>query len=214
MSKPSLLYVYDALCGWCYGFSSTITHFYQAHKEQLNFEVVSGGMVVGEREGPIGQVAGYISQAYKDVEVRTGVTFGQGFLQGILKPGTAMFTSVPPAISMSVFKTMQPSQQLPFATALQKAIYFDGIAPNDVEAYGPVAAQFGLDAADFTALMQEPSFAQKARQDFAFAQQLQVNGFPTVFLVVGKQAYMLARGYVPLEVLEQNFAQAMAKVGA
>ena len=102
--KIKLIYVYDALCGWCYGFSPVIDQFAKKYKNDLTFEVISGGMVTGGRIGSIGEVAGYISWAYKDVENATGIKFGNNFLNKTLKDGKAIFTSIPPAIAMSVFK--------------------------------------------------------------------------------------------------------------
>lgn len=56
-----LIYVYDALCGWCYGFSPIIKQFYKKHKNHFDsIQVVSGGMIRGERIGAIGEVAPYI----------------------------------------------------------------------------------------------------------------------------------------------------------
>ena len=88
--------------------------------EQAHFAVISGGMITGPRIGPIGEVAGYIQQAYKDVEQATGVKFGEKFLTETLAQGTAIFTSIPPAIALSVFKTHLPEQAVAFAGTLQK----------------------------------------------------------------------------------------------
>ncbi|MEQ8705412.1 MAG: DsbA family protein [Phaeodactylibacter sp.] len=200
-----LVYVYDALCGWCYGFSPVITEFHNNHKEELEVEVISGGMITGGRIGPIGEVAGYISQAYKDVERATGVTFGKGFLEGVLQEGSAIFTSIPPAVALAVFKQHQPEQAILFAARLQKAIYYDGIKPVDYEAYGPLAAEFGLDSDAFVAEMKRTENLQYAREEFQRASELGVTGFPSVFLEHEGQLFVLARGYVPLSRLEDAY---------
>ncbi|MCR9055023.1 MAG: DsbA family protein [bacterium] len=204
-----LIYVYDALCGWCYGFSPVITEFHQNHEEELDFEVLSGGMITGSRIGPIGEVAGYISKAYKDVERATGVTFGQSFLEDILEEGSAVFTSIPPAIALTVFKQHQPGQAVAFAARLQKAIYYDGIEPVDYEAYGELAAEFGLEPSSFVAEMKQNENLQRAREEFRRASGFGVTGFPTVLLQHNGQTTVLARGYMPLPRLEAAYQQAM-----
>jgi putative protein-disulfide isomerase len=204
-----LIYVYDALCGWCYGFSPVITAFHKNHREELDFEVLSGGMITGGRIGPIGEVAGYISQAYKDVERATGVTFGQNFLKDILEEGSAIFTSIPPAVALTVFKQHQPRQAVAFAARLQKAIYYDGIAPTDYEAYGQLAAEFGLDASSFVTEMKSNENLQLTREEFQRASGFGVTGFPTVLLQQNGRIVVLARGYVPLSRLEAAYQQAM-----
>ncbi|NJL75411.1 MAG: hypothetical protein HC892_10655 [Saprospiraceae bacterium] len=90
-NRMKIIYVYDALCGWCYGFSPTMQEFHNKYQSELDFEVISGGMVTKDRIGPIGEVASYISWAYKEVERTTGVQFGTSFLQGVLKDGKAIF---------------------------------------------------------------------------------------------------------------------------
>ncbi|WP_420457690.1 DsbA family protein [Neolewinella sp.] len=200
-----LYYCYDALCGWCYGFSPVITEFARRHGE-VPVQVVSGGMITGERIGPIGEVAGYIKQAYKVVEDRCGVEFGQAFLRDILEEGSAVFTSVPAAVAMAVFQEQLPERALEYAAVLQRAIYYDGIEPLDHAAYADRAAALGADREDFLTKMDDPAYLEKAEADFALSQSFGVTGFPTlVYESVSGELYALARGYLPLQNLEANW---------
>ncbi len=211
--RMKIIYVYDALCGWCYGFSPVMEEFAARYGEDVDFEVISGGMIRGSRIGPIGEVAAYIAEAYKDVERGTGIVFGEAFLNDILKDGKAIFTSIPPAIALSVFKTQKPAQSLAFASRLHKAIYFDGIKPDDMEAYGKLAAEFGLDAEKFVAMMADETFLRLAEEDFQRSAGLGVNGFPTVFLTDGKETVILSRGYTNFQNLETRFLNARQTLG-
>jgi len=201
-----IIYAYDALCGWCYGFSPVIEAFYQKHREEVDFDVLSGGMVIGERIGPIGKVAPYIRHAYRDVEQATGIKFGEAFLKGVLKDGQTIFTSVPPAIALSVFKSHRAEGAILFAAALQKAIYYDGLVPEDTATYSQLAEEFGIDGKTFTQQMTEDKFLSEAQKEFYRTQQLGVQGFPTVFAEVEDSYYPLTRGYAPLNELEKRFA--------
>lgn len=205
-----IYYVYDVLCGWCYGFSPVIQKFAAEHQDELTFEVISGGMVTGDRIGPIGEVAGYIGEAYKDVERATGVEFGEDFLGGTLADGTAIFTSVPPALAMRVFKHMQPQRALDFAARMQKAIYYDGMAPKDKQGYGQLASEFGLDPQSFVLQMDDATTLMTAQAEFKLTQQWGINGFPTLLLEYGKDESIgiLSRGYLPYEQLEQTYQRA------
>ena len=197
INGPTIVYVYDALCGWCYGFSPVIQRIYEEYQDRFAFEVISGGMITGERIGPIGEVAPYIAWAYKEVEEKCGVKFGEAFLKDILEEGSAVFTSIPPGIAMAVFKTYRPEQAVAFAAALQRAIYADGIVPTDLAAYGPYAAAFGIDETEFVEKMKEVRFRAAAEKEFQTATQIGVSGFPTAFFYDGKQWHLLARGYAP-----------------
>ncbi len=200
-----LIYVYDALCGWCFGFSPVIEKFVAAYKNEFEVEVISGGMITGERIGPIGEVAGYISWAYKNVEDATGVKFGTDFLDKTLKTGTAIFTSIPASIALSIVKSKIPELSLEFSSALQKAIYFDGIEPINNEEYAKIAEKFGLNQAEFLLNMNDNQYQILAEIDFKNSQELQVSGFPTVFLDFENQYYKIAAGFTSFENLENNY---------
>jgi len=43
MEKVKLIYYFDALCGWCFGFSPVISQLEKEFEDRLNFEVISGG---------------------------------------------------------------------------------------------------------------------------------------------------------------------------
>lgn len=210
MEKLKLIYVYDALCGWCFGFSPIMSAFAEKHEADIEVQVVSGGMIRGERIGPIGEVAAYIKDAYKTVEDSTGVKFGKPFLEDVLEEGSTIFTSIPASVALSVFKTIKPEESLAYAADLQKAIYVDGITPEDFEAYATRAAKYGIDPAKFVEMMQQDTFIAMTEEDFALAQQMGVNGFPTIILHNGEKAVMMARGYLPMERLESNYSQAKA----
>ena len=62
--KPTLIYCYDAYCGWCYGFSKVINTIAKEYPKKLYFEVLSGGMILPEKPVPIDNTAHYIQQAY------------------------------------------------------------------------------------------------------------------------------------------------------
>lgn len=207
--KAKLIYVYDPLCGWCYGFSTVIKQFTTEFAHDFDVEVISGGMITGDRIGPIGEVAGYISWAYKDVEKATGVKFGENFLQGTLKTGKAIFTSIPPSVALSVFKTYKPKEALAFATRLQKAIYYDGIEPENLAAYGEIAKEFGINPLDFVSKMKEDKYLETTKQEFSMASVMGVDGFPTVFIEKNGKRMVLTRGYVNYSVLKRSYQESI-----
>lgn len=208
--RPLLLYVFDPLCGWCYGFHPVIEQLQEKYQDQFAFQVISGGMVRGERIGPIGEVAGYISEAYKVVEEKTGVTFGEGFLRNVLAPGTTIFDSEPPARALAVLKQHAPDQQVALSSAVQKAIYYDGMEPVKPESYAGIASEFGLDPALLAEQMNTEAAQRAAEAEFDLSNQLGVQGFPTVFLFTQTHRFLLARGYLPFAQMEDTIGQALA----
>lgn len=207
-SNTEILYFYDALCGWCYGFSPVIRQMEEKYGSTIRFRVFSGGMMMGDRMGPINEVAPYIKNgAYRDVEKRTGIRFGEKFLNEVLEPGTAVLSSLEPAIALAVFKSFESGKDIAYASALQKAIYYDGVKPTDLEAFIPYAAELGIDEKEFRIRLNDPAYHDRAYDDFRTCQRFGIQGFPTTVLLHEDKYYLLGHGYTDLETLEQRMEE-------
>jgi putative protein-disulfide isomerase len=207
MQLPSLLYIYDPLCGWCYGFSPVLKKLYESLQDKLHFEVYSGGMMLGDRAGSINDVAPYIKTAYKTVEQRTGVVFGEPFLKDMLEPGTAMLNSEKPCIALTVFKSYLPDRAVEFAHILQDALYQDGKDLTQDTIYPELVVPLGIDPLEFVEKLNSTDFRRKTYEEFKIVSEIGVTGFPTVLLLTEKQNYLLSRGYTDYEPLYQTITQ-------
>lgn len=209
MAKPTLLYVYDALCGWCYGFSPVIRQLYERYGDQIDFTVLSGGMITGNRIGPLSQMRAYIQGAYKTVEERTGIRFGDGYLNGLLLKDDYISDSTRPGAAMTLFKAILPDRAIQFAADLQRAHHFDGMDLNVDANYGPLVESYGIDPEEFVAHIGDEAILQQTEQEFGLVASYGINGFPSVIVGNGDQLYLVARGYLPYEALEANVLRAI-----
>lgn len=212
---PTIYYCYDAYCGWCYGFSPVIKKLWEDYKDRLVFDVLSGGMVLGNPPAHIGVMAGYIAGAYKTVESTAGVSFGPDYLWHIFNPDKSDWhpSSLKPAIALSVMKDLQPQMAVPFAADLQHSLYFEGRDLCDDEAYRHLVDKYQLDTIEFYTLLKSPAYEEKANYDFALCKQLQVSGFPTLFLQTSERKfYLLARGYTPFDDVKSRLDQVLAEL--
>lgn len=206
-----LYYFYDALCGWCFGFSPVITQVRENFQTKLDFEIISGGLALGERAGPIGLVAPYIKAgAYKEVERRCGVSFGKAFVEGPLEEGTMILNSLPPAIALSIVKQHHPDKAFEFGSLLHEAIYVEGVHPEDIEGYAPYAERIGMDSATFIAYLSDPKFEALAKQDFELTQRMGIGGFPSLVGIKNDSAYVISRGYESFPAIEAKLHSFLA----
>src|SRR4051794_16604761 len=115
--KLVLIYCYDAYCGWCYGFSPIIKRFSEEYRDHFFFEVLSGGMILPSQPVHVRETAKYVSKAYKTVEERTGIKFGEDYLWHMFHPEESDWypNSEKPAIAMCIFKEYYPELQIQFA---------------------------------------------------------------------------------------------------
>ena len=213
--NPTLIYCYDAYCGWCYGFSEVMKKIHSEYKSKLEFEVLSGGMVLPEEPVSIGATAKYIEEAYKRVEEITGAKFGEDYLWHIKHPGQSDWfpNSEKPAIALCIFKEYYPEQQVSFASDLQYALHFEGRDLTDDEAYRQLLEKYNIDAEDFYGKLHEEEYKEQSHYEFALCKQLNVTGFPAVFIQTSELKFnMIARGYTDYETLTERINALLKEV--
>lgn len=212
--KPVLYYCYDAYCGWCYGFSGVMKKIAAAYP-QIPVEVLSGGMILPEEPVHIGVTAGYIQKAYKMVEERTGVIFGDDYLWHIHNPELSDWypNSEKPAIALCVFKDYYPGKQVAFASDLQYALHFEGRDLTDDEAYRHLLEKYGINAEAFYSKLKSEEYKERAYYEFSLVKQLQVTGFPCLLLQVSESKFhLLARGYTDYDTVSARLDAVLKEI--
>ena len=211
----SLIYCYDAYCGWCYGFSPVMNKLAIEYSGLFDIEVLSGGMVLPESPVPISVSSTYIQKAYRTVEERTGIKFGEDYLWHIFNPDKSDWFphSEKPAIALCVFKEYFPDMQVPFASDLQFALHYEGRDLCDDEAYLHLISKYSLPQDEFYTRLRSDEYKQKAYYEFALVKQLQVTGFPTVLLQASESKfYLVARGYTDYKHLVENVERSLNEI--
>ncbi|MEP6948085.1 MAG: DsbA family protein [Ginsengibacter sp.] len=205
--NTTLIYCYDAYCGWCYGFSEVMKKINSVYKNTLQFEVLSGGMILPEEPVSIAATAKYILGAYKRVEEVTGIKFGEDYLWHIQHPDQSDWfpNSEKPAIALCIFKEYFPDLQVSFASDMQYALHFEGRDLTDNESYRLLLEKYNIPAEEFYEKLDEEEYKEAAYYEFALCKQLNVTGFPAVFLQLSEtKFYQLAQGYTPFESIDER----------
>ncbi len=213
--KGKLLYVYDALCGWCYGFGPVMRQIADTYADKFTVEVISGGMVTGAREGIMDeQMANYILQAIPRLEEYTGVTISEAYKEK-LRSGGLYQSSVKPSIALSVFKSYFPEQSLAFASAIQHAQFAEAKDLQDDQTYLNILQAYpSLDSTAFLQQMQSEEQRYAAEQDFQYAAAMGITGYPALVALVDEKYYLLSRGFQLFDSLNQTmqkFLQSLAQ---
>jgi putative protein-disulfide isomerase len=213
--KPTIYYCYDAYCGWCYGFSPVITKIAEEYKDQVFFDVLSGGMIMPEEPRHFGPMAKYIQTAYKQAEETTGVKFGEDFLWHVFHPDETDWypDSTKSAIALCIFKEYHPDQAVFIASDLQYALNYEGRDLTDNEAYRHLLEKYHIPEDTFYEKLKSEEYREKAYYEIALVKQLQVNGFPSVLMQVSdSKFYLLAQGYTPYQTLKDRIDKVLKEV--
>ena len=201
-----IIYVFDVLCGWCFGFSPVMQEFYKKHID-IKFTVISGGLVTGSRVGPMSNMASYIEKAIPGLEKTTGVKVGDEFKRQ-LKLGVRIQNSLMPAIALCILKEMLPDKQVQLAHAFQQIYFVAGKDLENEDTYAEVAKSFDLDEVEFRRKMLDPRYENMATEEFEQAQKWGITGFPAVILNRGDSLIAISNGYTTFSDLEKRLESA------
>ena len=213
--NPVIFYCYDAYCNWCYAFSPVIQRLAAAYNNQVQFEVLSGGMILPETPKPINIMADYFLNNIKAVTEATGAVFGEDFLWHLKNPELSDWfpNSLKPAIALCIFKEYYPDKQLAFTADLLYALQYEGRDLDDNEAYRHLLEKYAIPVDEFYTLLRDPAYKEKAQHELDICKQLQVKGYPQVLLQVNESKFiLLASGYTEYEVLQQRLEGALQEI--
>jgi putative protein-disulfide isomerase len=203
--KPQIIYCYDAYCCWCFGFSTTIHAIASKYLNDIDFELLSGGMVLTKQPVHIEQTASFWQQQSKLVTAKTNVKFGEDFLWHIINPSKSDWypNSLLPAIALCIFKEYYPKFQILFAIDLQKSLFEEGRDLTDSEAYTHLLEKYKIPKEDFLTDLKNPKFIAQAHQEFDICLQLKATSYPYLLLKKNNETYhLLTNGYCSFETLD------------
>lgn len=201
MSRPTILYVHDPLCGWCYGFAPVIHELRQQYRERLDFALLCGGMITGSRVGPARTMADYIRSATPRLVDMTGAQITDAFLHDYLS-SDAISDSEPPSRAIAAAGQIGGDALIwDYAYALQQRLFVQGMDLRVTDTYRDLARQFDLDSELFLETMRSEAVREQTQQEFSASRQLGIQGFPALVLLQGEQAIQFASGYQPAYAL-------------
>jgi putative protein-disulfide isomerase len=190
--KPEIIYVGDALCSWCYGFSPEITTVKNYYSSVADFKLVNGGLRPGTTKPMDAAMKKTLAHHWKEVNKRSG----QPFRYDILAPEvTFIYDTEPPARAIVSVRNIRPQSEFEFYKAVQNAFYAKNKNTNEVQTYIDLLPAFDIEKEEFLKYFNSDAIIQKTKEDFKLSDTLGVNGFPCIFLRKGRNYTLITDGY-------------------
>ena len=192
-TTPVLHYIYDPLCGWCYGAKPLI----DVARGILPVVAHGGGMMAGAQRQPVSaQLRDYVMPHDHRIAQYTGQPFGEAYFEGLLRDTTAVFDSQPPTTAVLAAEQLA-GRGLELLGRLQTAHYLEGRRIADIDVLMAVAAEMGLEADGFRAAYDAAS-GEVTQAHFKASRGLLSRvggqGFPTVVLEQSGQYQVIDLG--------------------
>jgi putative protein-disulfide isomerase len=194
MSVPTLHYIFDPLCGWCYGAAPLIQSLRDI--EGLKIQLHGGGMMSGANVQPVtGQLRNFVMHHDQRIAQLSGQPFGDDYFNRLLRDYTAVFDSTPPIAAILVAETS--GHGLDLLMRIQSAHYVEGQRVSDPPVLIRLASDIGLDAKAFASALQnqlgEP-VERHIQESRAWLHKAGGGGFPSFVLEIDDRLELLSHG--------------------
>jgi putative protein-disulfide isomerase len=192
MQTVTLHYLFDPLCGWCYGAAPLLEAAHALPEVQI--ELHAGGMLIGSNRRAISpQWRAYVLHHDRRIAELSGQSFGDGYFNGLLNDRGAVLDSEPPISAILAAQTIA-GQGLAMLQRLQHAHYVEGRRITDLPVLEVLAGELGLSLPQFSNAYQVVLGRQTQSHiaaSRALMAQAGVQGFPSV-LLADAQGHMQA----------------------
>ncbi|WP_283182533.1 DsbA family protein [Pseudomonas svalbardensis] len=173
-----LHYIYDPLCGWCYGAKPLV----QAAQAVLPVIAHGGGMMTGATRQTVSpQLRNYVMPHDRRIAEYTGQPFGEAYFEGLLRDETAVFDSAPPIAAVLAAEQIA-GRGLELLGRLQSAHYEEGRRIADEAVLLELALDIGLELQAFQAAFKAAETDRHIKDSRACLAEVGGQGFPTFAL--------------------------------
>lgn len=190
-----LIYVGDPMCSWCYGIAPELSKTVKALDGHVEMELVMGGLRPYNKETML-DLKDFLTHHWEDVSKRSGQVFKYGILDTEI-----LYDTEPACRAVVVARDMNEAVALDFFKAIQSDFYADNANPTDGNTFKSIAEKLGLDGDAFLQKWNSDAYRNKVKDDFARANTLGANSFPTIMLEHKGKVQVIAKGYATAQAM-------------
>ena len=209
--QTTVTYLFDPLCGWCYGASPVVQQLGQQPNIQL--ELAPSGLFAGGGRTMDAAFADYAWSNDLRIAKLTGQRFTEDYRQNVLGRLGSRFDSAAATLALTAVTLSEPPRELEALKALQEARYVQGLDSCDVSVVGTLLRDLGLAvaadrfaASDAELLAANAARIQKAR---GLMQTFGAQGVPALMVTDGRGSRLLSGN-----ALYGNFENLLSQIEA
>jgi len=189
--NATLHYLYDPLCGWCYGAEPLAKA--AENVVGLNLKLHAGALWPEPTQLPV-EMRRYIQQADARIAQMSGQPFGDAYLNHLLLDATLVLESRPVVAAVLAAQELDATKMLPMLRGIQHAHYEQGRHVVQESTLVDIAKAVGLDPAAFTAALHSVPVDRHIAESREFMNNIGAQGFPTFVLQIGDHWFGVPHG--------------------
>lgn len=143
--STSVTYLFDPLCGWCYGASPLVQKLGQ--HSGINLTLAPTGLFADGGRRMDAAFAEFAWSNDQRIAQLTGQRFTEAYRQNVLGRHGSSFDSAAMTLALTAVSLTEPQRERDVLKALQEARYVEGLDTGSVQVVGGLLRSLCLDAA-------------------------------------------------------------------
>lgn len=181
-----LHYIYDPLCGWCYGAEPLAAAARDV--EGLELRMHAGGLWPEPTSLP-DETRRYIRDADGRVAALSGQPYGKAYLDGLILDPSLVLHSPPTIAAVLAAESLEPGRGFDMLRGIQHAHYEDGRHVVRTETLLDIAERLGFDREAFAEALVSVPVDEHIHETRKLMAQVGARGFPTFVLEIDGQLF-------------------------
>ncbi|MDB4836879.1 DsbA family protein [Marinomonas sp.] len=190
----TLIYCYDPMCSWCWGFRPTWTELKKSLQplidaEELSIQYMLGGLAIDSDQPMAEGMKMGLENTWKNIQSTLGTEFNYDFWRN-----AAPRRSTYPACR-ACYIARDTGLEDEMCHAIQKAYYLNAKNPSDLDTLSECAEHIGLKSENFTKAMLHVKDTSLLEEEIQQARRLGLNSFPSLALLIADTLIALPLDY-------------------
>lgn len=141
--RTTVTYLFDPLCGWCYGAAPVIGQL--AQHPDIQLALAPTGLFAGSGQRMDAAFAEYAWANDQRIAGLTGQLFTEAYRQNVLGRTGSSFDSSAMTLALTAVAESEPVRELEVLRVLQETRYVDGLDTGSAQVVEAVLRRMGLD---------------------------------------------------------------------
>ena len=209
--SATLIYCYDPMCSWCWGFQPTWKALQLAlepyiESGEIQIQPMLGGLAVDSNAPMPLPMQTKLAGVWKQIESQLGTKFNHNFWQDC-QPRRSTY---PACRACLVARDQNLEKEM--SAQIQQAYYLNAQNPSDLDTLAQCATNIGLKEDGFLKAMEHCKKAEVLEQEVQIARQLGLNSFPSIALVMANQMIQIPLDYLNADQMLTDILAALAQL--
>lgn len=189
--QASLIYIYDPMCSWCWGFAPTwqkLQHkIYSQNLCKIDMKV--GGLAPDSDQDMPADMQKFLQQTWQKISRTLGTEFNFDFWTKC-QPRRSTY---PACRAVLIARSFDKEQEM--LLAIQQAYYLNAQNPSDIELLIALAAQLNIPKESFAQQLVSNELNEQLLAEINFARQLPIAGFPSLVVINNGNYHSISLDY-------------------